>query len=73
MEIEELSIEFLQGNLMGNKGQGATGQLFWLTHPGIHHSNWVFQWRRNLCSIQELASHGTTTYTYIYNIFVTCL
>lgn len=47
-----------QRNLLGNQGQGATGQLLWLTHTSLVDSCWVFQWGRDLCSIQEPSSHG---------------
>lgn len=59
-------MNFLQGNLLGNKRQGATGQLLWVPHPSLHNSSWVFQWRGDLCSIQEFAPHGTVLYVCVY-------
>jgi hypothetical protein len=50
--------ELIQGDLMGNQGQGAASQLLWLPHPGIHHQGWKLQWRGDICALQKPSAHG---------------
>lgn len=49
----------MQRDFMGDERQGSAGELFRVANPGFDNSGRVFQWRRDLCSIQKLASHGT--------------
>lgn len=59
-EIEKWVVGMLmQRDFMGDERQGSAGKLFRVADPGFDDSGRVFQWRRDLCSIQKLASHGT--------------
>ena len=54
----------IQGNLMGDQGQGPAGQLLWLPHPGFHHQGRKLQRRGDLCALQEPAAHGSVLCFY---------
>jgi hypothetical protein len=47
-----------QGNLMGDQGQGAAGQLLRLPHPGLHHQGGQLQRGGDICAVQEPPAHG---------------
>ena len=49
----------LQGNLVGDEGEGAASELLRVTHSGFLHPRWLLQWRGDICSFQESCSNGT--------------